>query len=113
MKTLTFTTSISGYDKNANGTLIVYFDKHWNEVKQKYEYKHAIAHGALQVKPHIGKVQEIEVSDTKPYILLNPAPSDAEIEAWKQVQEARKASVKEATEKQTAFANELLALVNT
>lgn len=109
MKIYTITTSITNYDYNADGTITVYFNKRWNEKKQRFDYTSAIAHPALQVKPHIGVTQAIQYSDTKPYVLEYPKASEAEIEAWKKAQNIRK--FEEATAEQEASVNEILAMV--
>ena len=109
MKIYTLTTSITGYDYNTDGTITVYFNKRWNEKKQRFDYTSAIAHPALQVKPHIGKVQDIKFSDTKPYVLEYPKATEAEIETWKASQSTHK--LEEATAEQEASVNMLLAMI--
>lgn len=109
MKIYTLTTAITGYDYNADGTITVYFNKRWNEKKQRFDYTSAVAHPALQVKPHIGKVQDIKFSDTKPYVLEYPKATEAEKEAWKNAQNTHR--YEEATAEQEASVNELLAMI--
>jgi hypothetical protein len=106
MKIRTYTTSITGFTYNDNA-LTVYFDKRENAATGSAIYKRAFAHPALQVKPHIGKVQEIQIAETEQgWKMIKPYPTEQEIADWtkaKAEKEALQAKVAEATEAQLAL----------
>ena len=106
MKLRTFNSTITGFS-TSNGALTIYFDKREDEDKGITLYKKALAHPALQVKPHIGKTQEIQIVETEQgWKMIKPYPTAEEIEAWKKAEEERKAlqaSITEATEAQIAL----------
>lgn len=106
MKIRTFTTSITGFS-NYNGALIIYFDKKEDTDKGTSTYKKAVAHPALQVKPHIGKVQEIQIAETEQgWKMIKPYPTAEELQRWEQIKaerEALESAVTEATAEQLAL----------
>lgn len=106
MKIRTFTTSITGFS-NYNGALTIYFDKKEDADKGISIYKKAVAHPALQVKPHIGNVQEIQIAETEQgWKMIKPYPTAEELQAWEQAKAQREAlmsTVTEATAEQLAL----------
>lgn len=106
MKIRTYNSSITGFSTN-NGALTIYFDKREDTDKGISIYKKALAHPALQVKPHIGKVQEIQIAETeKGWKMIKPYPTKQEIADWEQAKaekEASQAKVTEATKAQLAL----------
>ena len=99
MKITTINATITGFSYSDKG-LTVYFTSGDRKL-------HSLAHPALQVKPHIGKVQEVQVAETEQgWKMIKPYPSKQEIANWetaKAEREALKASVKEATKAQVAL----------
>lgn len=102
MKLRTITSSITGFSTSDKG-LTVYFNK--REVQGKVYYNEALAHPALQVKPHIGKAQELKIVETEQgWKMIQPYPTAEEIKAWEQAKAERNAvTVTEATAEQVAL----------
>lgn len=106
MKIRTYNSIITGFSTSDKG-LTVYFDKREDTEKGTTFYKKALAHPALQVKPHIGKAQEIQIAETEQgWKMIKPYPTKQEIAEWEQAKaerEAQQASVSEATKAQLAL----------
>ena len=106
MKIRTFTTSITGFSTSDKG-LTVYFDKREDTEKGMSFYKKALAHPALRVATHIGKVQELQIAETEQgWKMIKPYPTKQEIadyEKAKAEREAQQTTVTEATKAQLAL----------
>lgn len=106
MKVRTYNSSITGFSTK-NGTLTVYFDKREDADEGTSIYKKAFAHPALQVKPHIGKIQEIQIAETEQgWKMIKPYPTKQEIADWEQAKaerEAQQVKITEATKAQLAL----------
>ena len=106
MKIRTYNSTITGFS-TSNGSLTIYFDKKEDTEKGTTFYKKALAHPALQVKPHIGKTQEIQIAETEQgWKMIKPYPTKQEIADWEQAKaerEASQAKVAEATKAQIAL----------
>lgn len=97
MKIRTLNATITGFDALDN-KLTVFFIP--DGATRKFR---VLAHPALQVKPHIGKVQELKIAETEQgWKLLAPYPSAEDIKAHEEIQ-ARKPAFEEATEAQLAL----------
>lgn len=105
MKIRTYNSAITGFTYN-KGALTIYFDKRENPEKGTTLYKKALAHPALQVKPHIGITQEIQIAETEQgWKMIKPYPTKEEINTYEQAKaekEALQAKVTEATKAQLA-----------
>jgi hypothetical protein len=106
MKLRTFNSTITGFTTN-NGALTVYFDRKDNPETGMASYKKALAHPALQVKPHIGVAQEIKILETEQgWKMIKPYPTKEEIATYEQAKaerEALQASVTEASKEDLAL----------
>ncbi len=99
MKLTTMNATITGFSYSDKG-LTVYFSAGDRKLR-------TLAHPALQVSPHIGKEQELQVIETEQgWKMIKPYPSKDEIDSWKKAKaqkEAIQASTKEATKAQVAL----------
>lgn len=106
MKIRTYNSAITGFTYN-EGALTIYFDKRENPEKGKTLYKKALAHPALQVKPHIGITQEIQIAETEQgWKMIKPYPTKEDIATYEKAKaekEALQAKVTEATKAQLAL----------
>ena len=106
MKIRTYNSTITGFTYN-NGALTVYFDRREDTDKGTAIYKKALAHPALQVKPHIGKAQEIQIAETEQgWKMIKPYPTAEDIATYEKAKaekEALQAKVTEATKAQLAL----------
>lgn len=89
-----YTATITGFYFSDNDKLVVNFT--FGDRKLR-----ADAHPAFQVKPHIGKEQEICVAETDAgWKLVSPRVTEADIKAYEEAKAKREAEIVKLTKKQ-------------